>query len=85
LIPQHLFVRNELSATIAAMEAARARWTDERIDDFAGRLDRFQERVDTHVDERLDRFDSRLDSLVQAIIIAMTSIVGVMIAQIIFG
>ncbi len=59
------------------MEAARTRWTDERIDDVAGRLARFEERVD----ESFDRADSRLHSWLQTIFLAMTSVLVATIAQ----
>jgi hypothetical protein len=39
------------------MTDERTRWTDERIDDFSGRLGRFEGRVDS----RFDRFESRVD------------------------
>ena len=39
------------------MEAARSRWTDEQIDDFAGRLDRFE----TRVDQRFDKFEAEVE------------------------
>jgi hypothetical protein len=39
-------------------------WTDKRMDDFAGRVDRFEAQVDKrfdNVDKRFDRFESRVD------------------------
>ena len=67
------------------MGAARTRWTDERLDDFTERFDRFEERVDTRIDERLDRFDARLDSGRSAVLIAMATIlasaIGALVAQ----
>jgi archaellum component FlaC len=46
------------------MAAAPTRWTDERLDDQAGRLGRFEANVDRRfdkVDERFDRVDERFD------------------------
>jgi hypothetical protein len=46
------------------MAAAPTRWTDERLDDAADRLTRFEGNVDRRFDEvdrRFDRVDQRLD------------------------
>ena len=46
------------------MAAAPTRWTDERLDDDADRLDRFEANVDRRfdkVDERFDRFEGEVD------------------------
>jgi hypothetical protein len=47
------------------MAAAPTRWTDERHDDAADRLTRFEGNVDARfdkVDRRFDRFDSDVDA-----------------------
>jgi hypothetical protein len=46
------------------MAAAPSRWTDDRLDDHADRLGRFEANVDHRfdkVDERFDRVDERFD------------------------
>jgi len=46
------------------MAAAPTRWTDERLDDQADRLGRFEANVDRRfdkVDERFDRFEADVD------------------------
>jgi hypothetical protein len=46
------------------MAAAPTRWTDERLDDQADRLGRFEANVDRRfdkVDERFDRFEGEVD------------------------
>ncbi len=41
------------------MEASRAKWTDDRIDDLAGRVTHLEARMDA----RFDRMDARFDKL----------------------
>jgi hypothetical protein len=48
------------------MEAMRESWPDDRLDDFAARVDRRFEEVDRRFDEvdrRLDAFDARLSRI----------------------
>ncbi len=59
------------------MESVREAWTDERLDDLAGRMDRGFDRVDrdirdtrtevsvlrSEMNERFDRVDARFESL----------------------
>ena len=56
------------------MTDERTRWTDERIDDFSGRLDRFEDRV-----------EARFDGLNRTVIASMAAIMATLIAQILFG
>jgi hypothetical protein len=60
---------------------AQTRWSDERLDDLAGRLDRFEARVDQRVEEGFDQVDSRLHSWGQTMALAMVSIIVAGIAQ----
>jgi hypothetical protein len=59
--------------TVAA-ESTRRRWTDERIDDLARRMDAGF----AQVNERLDRVDGRIDALQRT----MITVGGGMIASI---
>ena len=70
------------------MAAAPTRWTDERLDDQADRLGRFEANVDRRfdkVDERFDRVEGRIDSLHRSIYGTTAAILAVLIAQILFG
>jgi predicted transcriptional regulator len=73
------------------MEAMRATWTDERMDDLNGRVDELARRMDQQfdrvdrqferVDERLDRMADRIDSLQRS----MLQLGGGMIATFAIG
>lgn len=77
------------------MAAAPTRWTDERLDDAADRLTRFEANVDRRfeqvdarfdkVDARFDRMEGRIDSLHRSIYGTTAAILAVLIAQILFG
>jgi hypothetical protein len=70
-------------------------WTDKRMDDFVGRVGRFEgdvkrrfDKVDARfdkVDDRFDRVERRLDAMTWAIFGSTASIVAVLVAQILFG
>ena len=70
-------------------------WTDKRMDDFAGRVYRFEASVDKRfdqVDKRFDKVDEcfyqvegRIDSLHRSIYGTTAAILAVLIAQILFG
>ncbi len=70
-------------------------WTDKRMDDFVGRVGRFEgdvkdrfDKVDAwfdKVDDRFDRVERQLDTMTWAIFGSTASIVAVLIAQILFG
>ncbi|HEX6603236.1 MAG TPA: hypothetical protein VF030_11405 [Solirubrobacterales bacterium] len=63
------------------MESSRAQWTDARLDDLAGRIDR----LEAHIDARFNSLDAKFDRLQQTLIISMTSVVLAFAAQIVFG
>ena len=73
------------------MEAMRATWTDERMDDLARHMDKGFERVDRRfeqIDRRLERIDERLDrefALVDQKFDRMLQLGGGMIATFVVG
>ncbi len=65
------------------METMRSTWTDERLDDFARRMDSGFERVDRDFRElrsemcaRFERVDTRLDSMQRTMFGMMATIVA---------
>jgi len=63
--------RNVLSATLTAMEA-RAKWTDDRLDDLSGRVGHLESRMDA----RFDKLEGRFDRLLSALIVTMGGLVA---------
>jgi hypothetical protein len=64
------------------MERTRANWNDDRLDHFAGQVDKRFDRVEAHIDSRLDGIDARLAAmnghlvgLHRTMVLSMTSIV----------
>ena len=63
------------------MEASRAQWTDARLDDLAGRIDRLESKMDV----RFNLLDAKFDRLQQTLIVSMASVMLAFAAQILFG
>jgi flagellar capping protein FliD len=71
------------------MAAMREAWTDERLDDLNGRVDRGFDRVDrnirglrTEMDARFNRLEDRFDSMQRMTLAAyLTAIVGLIATQ----
>jgi len=63
------------------MESTRGKWTDARLDDLSGRIDRLESRMDG----RFNTLDAKLDRLQQTLIGSMASVMLAFAAQIIFG
>jgi tetrahydromethanopterin S-methyltransferase subunit G len=69
------------------MYDVRESWTDERMDDFAARVDQRFDSVDKRLDRIEDRiehgfarFDTRLDSIQRAMVYGMVTLTGGMLA-----
>lgn len=67
------------------MESSRAQWTDARLDDLAGRIDRLEAHIDVRFNSLDAKFDAKFDRLQQTLIVSMTSVVLAFAAQIVFG
>jgi hypothetical protein len=63
------------------MESSRAQWTDARLDDLAGRIDRLESKMDT----RFTALDGKIDGLQRTLIGSMTSVVLAFVLQPILG
>jgi RecB family exonuclease len=63
------------------MESSRAQWTDARLDDLAGRIDRLESKMDG----RFNALDAKFDRLQQTLIVSMTSVVLAFALQTVFG
>jgi flagellar capping protein FliD len=71
------------------MEAMREKWTDERLDDLAKRMDRGFDRVDSDLRDmkaetsaRFDRLDARFDSMQRMMLGAyVTAVLGFIFTQ----
>jgi len=63
------------------MERSRAQWTDARLGDLAGRIDRLESKMDA----RFNLLDAKFDRLQQTLIVSMSSVMLAFAAQIIFG
>jgi hypothetical protein len=74
-------VRGFLSATIdGIMEAMRNAWTDERLDDLAGRVDTGFARLETRFDKLETRFDKLQQVLVQIAAGMVVAVLGMFAA-----
>lgn len=67
------------------MESSRAQWTDARLDDLAGRIDRLESKIDARFNSLDAKFDAKFDRLQQTLIVSMTSVMLAFAAQILFG
>ncbi|MBS1860208.1 MAG: hypothetical protein JSS68_00710 [Actinobacteria bacterium] len=71
------------------MEAARASWTDSRLDDLNARVGRVDEnvtRLDAKVDAGFARLDDRIDKLNHTVVqafVALISIITVLLAALV--
>ncbi|MDQ2629363.1 MAG: hypothetical protein M3Y75_00100 [Actinomycetota bacterium] len=63
------------------MESSRAQWTDARLDDLAGRIDRLESRMDAG----FNSLDAKVDRLQQTLIVSMASVMLTFAGQIFFG
>lgn len=63
------------------MQSSRAQWTDARLDDLVGRIDRLESKMDT----RFNLLDAKFDRLQQTLIVSMASVMLAFAAQIVFG
>lgn len=63
------------------MESSRPQWTDARLDDLVGRIDRLESKMDS----RFNSLDARFDRLQQTLIVSMASVMLAFAAQIVFG
>jgi hypothetical protein len=62
------------------MEAARATWTDSRLDDLNGRVKEVADRVtdmDKKMDAGLGRLDNRIDILHQDLVHGMVALISI--------
>jgi iron uptake system EfeUOB component EfeO/EfeM len=63
-----------------SMEAARATWTDSRLDDLNDRVKEVSERVtnlDTKVDAGFGRLDDRIDKLNHTMIAGLVALISI--------
>jgi hypothetical protein len=67
------------------MESSRAQWTDARLDDLVGRIDRLETKMDARFNSLDAKFDAKFDRLQQTLIGSMASVMLAFAAQIIFG
>ncbi|HWO84026.1 MAG TPA: hypothetical protein VNM38_09610 [Solirubrobacterales bacterium] len=67
------------------MESSRAQWTDARLDDLGGRIDRLETKMDARFNSLDAKFDAKFDRLQQTLIGSMASVMLAFAAQIIFG
>lgn len=67
------------------MESSRAQWTDARLDDLVGRIDRLESKMDGRFNSLDAKFDTKFDRLQQTLIGSMASVMLAFAAQIIFG
>jgi len=58
------------------MEASRAKWTDERLDDLSGRVSHLEARMDA----RFDKLEERFDRLHLALLTAFSGLAAAVIA-----
>lgn len=67
------------------MEAMRQSWTDDRLDDFRGEVNRRFDEVDKRldkVDRRLNGLDGRFDALQRTLVLTSGGIIATLIAGI---
>jgi hypothetical protein len=67
------------------MEAMRQSWTDDRLDDFRGEVNRRFDGVDRRLDrldDRFDRLDDRFDKLQRTLVMASAGIIATLVAGI---
>ena len=67
------------------MESSRAQWTDARLDDLAGRINRLESKMDARFDSLDAKFDAKFDRLQQALIVSMSSVTLAFAGQVFFG
>ena len=67
------------------MESSRAQWTDARLDDLAGRINRLESKMDSRFNSLDAKFDAKFDRLQQTLIVSTSSVMLAFAAQIIFG
>ena len=67
------------------MESSRAQWTDARLDDLAGRINRLESKMDARFNSLDAKFDTKFDRLQQTLIGSMASVVLAFALQAVFG
>jgi hypothetical protein len=68
--------------------AAPTKWTDERLDDAADRLTRFEANVDKrfeHVDARFDKLESKIDKILWLLIGGFVTILAAIATKLLLG